>query len=177
VCQVLLRERGPAVADLQRETVVQPGGDDPEEDGQRLFQTSDRDRHVRIVHAARRRRRPTAVVPGLARQRPGAAVLLEAVLRPRGRQRYGVRRPEQPVHGDRRQHVHMSERVPGRVRQRWPRRRRRQRRQRRRRQQRADILLYQRIVRGRLRQVGPNRVSRGLTTAMAILCRACKYVF
>jgi len=116
--QVLLRERSPPVADLQRETVVQPGGDDPEEDGQRLFQTSDRDRHVRIVHPARRRRRPTAAVPGLARQRAGAVVLLETVLRPRRRQRYGVRRPEQPVQGDRRQRVHMSERVSGRVQQR-----------------------------------------------------------
>lgn len=128
--------------------------------GQRHVQTCDHHRHVRRVHAGRRRQRPATAVPRPARQHTSAAVLLEAVLR-RGRGgRHRVHRPQQPVQDDRRQRVHMSEHMSERIP--WSRlsgQRSHERRPRTGRQQWPHLLLYQRIVRKCLRQARPNRIS------------------
>lgn len=161
VCrQVLLRERGAPMADLQRLQMGAPGRDNAGQDGQRHGdgQTPDCDRHVRFVHAAGRGRRAAAAVPRPARQHTRAAVLLEAVLRPGQAGRPGVRRAEQPVQGDRRQRVRVPERVSGRLRQAHGRRRRGTGRQ-----PRAHLLLYQRIVRKSLRTAGSRGVPTDLT--------------
>lgn len=151
VVQILLRKRGTPMADLQRQYLVPSGRVDPAQDGRRRFQTSDRHRHVRVVHAARRGRCRTIAVPGPSWQHTRAAVLLEALLRPGPEERYGIHWSKQPLQGDRRQRIYMSKCVSGWFRQRhqwW-----------------VSLLLYQRIVRRRLWSVGSHRVSTDLKTS------------
>lgn len=105
------------MAVVQRLPVGGSGETVPGNAGRRRGHPSGRDRDVRLVHAARRRRRRTAPVPGPSQQVAGATFLLEAHVRHGRKEGFGVPGLEQPVQGERQFQFHVPECVPERVHQ------------------------------------------------------------